>query len=349
MHEDDELAVITEGYTRDRHWEIVYHDLIDLYGPKIGLDGIGLWVTYKRFIQHNPDHLLTDKAWPSHRGLLAPLFKVGQTSLRNTRRDLVDAGLIEVTKGRDLARRSQEDYDRQVLSWHEEGKPRKPVRRITLGQLAAMGIQNPSRTLFIEVNDPLSFHSFCERFLLTYSPQVTSHNDEGQPVWNMEFDDYDGMIRGPNRLLAATRYIENNLCARPADRDHWPLVTEQQIRSLLRCKPDDKETINIRRRMLERRAAAAGRADRSQVSTQEPTPLPDDVLSMLRRLRWNGPTAEVAAHFARDPDRVYELLDYWLEHRSEVDNPAAAFRQALRYASATAPDSIPDELHDLAF
>lgn len=347
MHDQDERAVITEGYTRDRHWEIVYHDLVDLYGPKIGLDGIGLWVTYRRFVQHNPDHLLTDKAWPSHRGLLAPLFKVGQTRLRNTRRDLVDAGLIDVTKGRDLARRSQEEYDQQILSWHEEGKPRKPVRRITLSELAAMGIQNPSRTLFIEVNDPLPFHAFCEKFALTYSPQVTGHNEAGQPIWNMAFDDYEGLIRGPNRLLAAARYIEDNLCVRGADRSHWPLVTEQQIKSLLRCKPDDAETVNLRNRLLERRATVARRGERPDSARAISSALPTDVLEKLRRLRWNGPTDEVASYFAKDPDLVYELLDYWLEHRHEVDNPAAAFRQALRFAPAAPSDT--DQMEELDF
>lgn len=334
----DSPVVITEGYTRDRHWEIVYHDLIDLYGPKIGLDGVGLWITYRRFIQHNPDHLLTDKAWPSHRGLLAPLFKIGQTRLRNTRRTLVDAGLIKVIKGRELASRSQEAYDRQLLIWHEEGKPRRPIRRITLSDLAELGIQNPARTLFIEVNDPLTFHPFCERFGLTYSPEITSYSDTGQPVWNMAFDDYDGLIRGPNRLLAATRYIDDNLSASPADRHHLPLVTAQQIRSLLRCQPDDTETISVCNRFLERRAGLAQGQESPNAPQSTPRRLPDDVLGILKKLGWSGSTAEVEAYFQQDRDRVYRLLDYWLEHREDVENPAAAFRQNLRYGPAGPPD-----------
>lgn len=346
MHDEDKIAVITEGYTRDRHWEIVYHDLMDLYGPKIGLEGVGLWVTYRRFIQHNPDHLLTDKAWPSHRGLLAPLFKVGQTKLRNTRQDLVDVGLIDIIKGRDLASQSQEAYDQQLLKWHEQGKPRKAVSRITLGDLAALGIQNPARTLFIEVNDPLPFHAFCERFTLTYSPQVTSHNDLGQPVWNIVFDDYDGIIRGPNRLLAAARYIEDNLSIAPSDRSHWPLVSEQQIKSLLRCRPDDAETINIRQRLLERRASVARYGRNTPIGSEGPA-LPDDVLSMLKRLQWSGSTAEVEAYFREDSALVYEQLNHWLEHREEVDNPAAAFRESLRFAASAPPDS--DEWRELDY
>ncbi len=333
----DEFAIITEGYTRKRHWEIVYHDLIDLYGPKIGLDGIGLWNTYKRFVQHDPDHLLLDKAWPSHRGLLAPLFKVGQTSLRNARDRLVDAGLIKITSGRHLASRSQTIYEQQLLIWQEEEKPRKPIRRITLSDLADLGIQNPARTLFIEVNDPLTLHPFCERFGLRCVPEVTSHNDNGQPVWNMVFEDYPGLIRGPNRLLSAIHYIENNLNVSPTDRVHFPLVTEQQIRSLLRCRSDDSATINIRSRLLARRTQIAS-SDQGMTTAHQPSSpptLPDDVLGMLRLLGWQGSTEEVEQHFQRDQELVYERLNYWVIHREEVDNPAAAFRESLRYASAT--------------
>lgn len=349
MHDEDERAVIVEGYTRERHWEIVYHDLIDLYGPKIGLDGVGLWVTYKRFIQHNPNHLLTDKAWPSHRGLLAPLFKVGQTKLRNARQALADAGLIEVVKGRDLARRSQEEYDQQLLIWHDQGKPRKPVSRITLSDLAELGIQNPSRTIFIEVNDPLTFHAFCDYFDLTYSPDSTSIDGQGQPVWNMNFEDYPGLIRGPNRLLAAARYIEDNLKAHATGRQASSLITEQQVRSLLRCRSDDQETQSIRDRLLDWRDSLVN-SDRLAGEQYEPLPkevLPGDVISKLERLGWKGSLVEVEKYFHQDPARVYEQLDYWLEHRREVENAAAAFREGLRYAPIDPPSS--DEWQEMDF
>lgn len=347
MQDEGERAVIVEGYTRERHWEIVYHDLIDLYGPKIGLDGIGLWITYKRFIQHNPDHLLTDKAWPSHRGLLAPLFKVGQTKLRNARQSLADAGLIEVVKGRDLARRSQEEYDQQLLIWHDQGKPRKPVSRITLSDLADLGIQNPSRTIFIEVNDPLTFHAFCDYFELAYSPDSTSLDSQGRPVWNMRFEDYSGLIRGPNRLLAAARYIEDNLKAHAAERHASSLVTEQQVRSLLRCRSDDQETQSIRDRLLDWRYSLVDGDDLVGNGLPPRDVLPAEVLSKLDRLGWKGSFLEVEKHFHRDPDRVYEQLNYWLEHRGEVDNAAAAFRESLRYAP-TDPPSL-DEWQEMDF
>jgi hypothetical protein len=322
---DAPREIISEGYTRDRHWEYVYHDTVDLYGPKIGLDGIGLWFAYKRFVQHNPDHLLVDKAWPSHRGLLAPLFRVGQDSLSSARRRLEKAGLITVTSGAQLVARSHEEYQRQMLIWQDEGKPRSPVRRIAMKELVALGIKNPRNTLFVDVNDPLPILSFCEKFNLTCKAEFRY----GQ--WEMVFsDDYPGLIRGPNRLMVAARYIEDNLDVEPVDRPYNPMLTEEQIRSLLRCKPDDNETPIIRSRLIQRRAKLVG----------EPSPgmaLPENILLGLRNLGWRGDTAEIEVHFRENPQRVVELLTHALTaslkmHDGEktVKNPAALFRDLLR-------------------
>ncbi len=316
---------ITSGYTRDRHWEVVYHDLVDLYGPKIGPDGIGIWVTYKRFIQHNPEHLLVDKTWVSHKGTLASLFQVGQTTLRTTRTKLKDAGVITIASGRDLVTRSQRQYNAQLL-----GGGKIPQNGpITMSRLAAMGIRNPATTLFIEINDPLTLHAFCDRFKLTCSPFIKWYNADS-PVWEMQFsDDYAGLIRGPNRLLAAVRYIEDNLSASRGDRVHWPLVTEEQVRSLLRCKDDDRETIAIRTRLLQRRARLVGESPGA--------PLPDNVLIGLDQLGFRGPTTEVERYFRDDPRRVIKVLQHTLraaktERDGEltVDNPAALFLTLLR-------------------
>ncbi len=316
---------ITSGYTRDRHWEVVYHDMVDLYGPKIGLDGLGLWVTYKRFIQHNPEHLLFDKTWVSHKGMLASLFGVGQNTLRSTRTKLKDAGLIAVATGRELVTRSRQQYEAQLLG----GGKIPPNGPITMSRLAAMGIRNPATTLFIEVNDPLTLHAFCDRFKLTCSPYVKWPNGD-TPVWEMQFgDDYAGIIRGPNRLLAAVRYVEDNLSASRGDRAHWPLVTEAQVRSLLRCKDDDRETIAIRNRLLQRRARLVGQSPGA--------PLPENVLTGLDQLGFRGSTAEVERHFRDDPRRVIEVLQHALraaktERDGEltVTNPAALFLTLLR-------------------
>lgn len=326
--------VITAGRTRARHWEIVYHDLIDLYGPKIGLDGVGLWVTYQRFVQREAAHLLAGKAWPSHRGLLADLFRCGQTTLRDTRRKLQDAGLITVTSGAELAARSQEEYDQQLLLWQTEGKPRQAVRRVTLADLATIGITNPARSMIIEVHDPLTILPFCDKFNLTYSPYISHYGDDGMPVWDIRFDDYPGLIRGPNRIAAAVRYIEDNLNAGEVDRRHRPLLSAHQIRSLLRCNEDDAETIAICNRLLQQRARLSGdEGEAPEPLLRSPVvPLPDDVRGLLGYLGWQGPTTEVEYAFRLDPARVYERLNYWLDHRDDVDNPAAAFRADLRAA-----------------
>ncbi|MCP4539736.1 MAG: GntR family transcriptional regulator [Chloroflexi bacterium] len=312
-----ERLFITGGYTRDRHWENIYHDLHDLYGPMIGIEGPTMWFVYKRHIQHSPDHLLTDMAWPSHKQL-AKFYGVGETKLRNARERLEKAGLITVTRGRDLASQSQWHYDHQLLNG---GKTQNGA--ITLSDLAALGIQNPARAMFIKIHDPLTFHPFCNKFNFSYSP-IIKYNK-----WEMEFDDYGGRIYGPNRLLAAVRYIENNLSAAPSDRYHWPLITEEQIRSLLRCKDDDYETIEICRRMLQRKARIAGAAPGSI--------LPDHVLAKLRQLGWQGDTAEVEQHFATNPQRVIDLLLQALtaatvqrNGQQTVKNPAALFRTLLR-------------------
>ena len=106
---------VTSGYSRDRHWEHTYHDLHDLYGPMIGIEGPTMWFVYKRHIQRNPDHLLLDLAWPSHKEL-SKFYTVGETKLRGVRQRLEKAGLITVTRGRDLAAQSQWNYDRQLLN-----------------------------------------------------------------------------------------------------------------------------------------------------------------------------------------------------------------------------------------
>jgi hypothetical protein len=102
--------------------------------------------------------------------MLAPLFGVGQKRLANVRRALKKAGLIAVTFGAQLVAHSGEEYERQMLVWQIEGKPRAPVHRVTMRELAALGIQNPANTLFIEVNDPLPIFPFCEKFTLTCRP-----------------------------------------------------------------------------------------------------------------------------------------------------------------------------------
>jgi hypothetical protein len=275
---------ISEGYTRKRHWEIVYHDLMDLYGPMIGPDGIGMWLTYKRYVQNDPEHILEGRAWPSHRSL-ADLYGCGRKRLHSARKRLTSAGLITVTRGSDLG--------------------------MDLSDIARLGIQNPANTLFIEVNDPLEFDDFCAAFFLAYSP--VEHNGR----WDMKFDDYEGRILGNNRLLAAAAYIE----------EHITDVTEEQIRSLLRCSEDDRKTIGIRNRLINRHRQHSDETQR-RVST-----LPDTALAILRRLGWQGPLDEVEELFAEDSELVWEQLDYWLKHRNDVDNPAAALRQSLRYGS----------------
>lgn len=249
---------------------MVYHDLVDLYGPKIGLEGVGLWITYKRFIQNNPEHLLTGMAWPSHRALLAPLFRVGERALRGAREALADAGLITVFTGRELAAATQAEQEEQQLLRISEGKARKAVRLITLTDLAAAGIRNPARSLMIEVNDPLPFYAFCEAFDLTYSPHVTAYDADGLQVWNMLFDDYPGLIRGPNRILAAARYVEDNLDASEADRRYWPLIGESAVRSLLRSRSDDKDVTVIRERLLRKRAERLASKDSSATVPERP-------------------------------------------------------------------------------
>jgi len=206
---------VTNGYTRRRHWEIVYHDLMDLYTPMIGLDGIGLWLTYRRYVQHDPDHLLTDHAWPSHRRLAGRLKKHGRNRLTAVRERLQRARLIEATPGKELVQ--------------DKG--------LKLCQLAMLGIQNPANTLFIKIHDPLEFGAFCAEFGYTCRPvQLPSGH------WDMAFDEYPGKIVGNNRLLAATSYIES----------HLEEVSAAQIRSLLRCSPTDKQTITVRARLLDR-------------------------------------------------------------------------------------------------
>lgn len=295
---------VTNGYTRRRHWEIVYHDLMDLYSPMIGLDGIGLWLTYRRYVQHDPEHLLTDHAWPSHRRLAGQLPKHGRKRIRAVRGRLQRAGLIECTSGKALSHKLE----------------------LELSRLAVLGIQNPANTLFIRVHDPLEIHAFCNEFSYSYRP---IQRPSGQ--WDMAFTEYPGRILGNNRLLTATAYIEK----------HLEEMSAPQIRSLLRCSPGDQQTIAIRARLLSRHRELVPEAPQKQ-----PSPLPDDVLGILATLGWQGSLEEIEDAFAEDPSFVWEQLDYWLQHRDEVENPAAALRESLRFG----PNRVDyDDLEELDF
>ncbi len=324
-----EPIALVSGYTRAQHWEKVHHDIYDLYGPKVGLDGIGLWFTYKRFVQRaDPNHLLAQKTWKSHRRI-ASTVRRGREKLHAIRRKLQDAGLIEAINGRDFVRQRQEAYDRQLLVWFEEGKPRAPVTQVTLADLAALGIQNPARSIFITVNDPMPVLAFCEHFGLSFSPYVEARTDLGVR-WGMTFDDdYSGLIIGPNRKMAAAQWIEDNLNVAPGDREHRPLVEEAQIRSLLRCGPDEAETIHVRDRLLQRRARLLATGTLWQpIELPDNGLLPADVMESLRGIGWAGDVAEVEQSFQDDPARVRGWLVYW--NNAETRNPAGAFRNALR-------------------
>jgi hypothetical protein len=294
---------VSNGYTRRRHWEIIYHDLLDLYGPMIGLEGVGLWTTYQRHVQNDPEHILADRAWPSHRGL-AGLYRSGRKSINSTRRRLQKAGLISVKPGRDLAK--------------DAG--------LSLSHLAQIGIQNPASTLFIRVNAPLEFQSFCDKFGYRYRPiQLPSGH------WNMAFKEYPGRILGPNRLLAATTYLE----------EHIEEVSAAQIRSLLRCSPKDQATIKVRSRLLQRHEMIHG----PEVQRRHTT-LPDQVLAALKQLGWQGSLEIVEEAFTNDSSFAWQQIDYWLEHQEEVENAAAALRESLKLGA----DKVDyDEFKELEF
>ena len=66
------------------------------------------------------------------------------------------------------------------------------------------------------------------------------------------------------------------------------------------------------------------------VNPPPPPSLPDDVHQDLDTLGWVGPRDEVVTAFQQEPDSVRAWLDYWLRHAHDVNNPAGAFRQALR-------------------
>lgn len=247
---------IAEGYRRPANFEIVYHDLLDLYGPKIGAEGIGLWFAYRRFVQNNPSHRLNGLAWPSHKGLLSDLLDSTPHKLREARKKLAEAGLIVSTAGRDLVKRSQEEFPMEDYdNWLSQAFPGRKKRSLSLAELASLGIRNPATTLLIQVNDPLPFHDFCSRFDLAYYPVPTQTVDGF--VWNMGFVDYAGLIRGTNRIAAAVSFIHQNLEISATDRHYEPVIDEQVIHSLLRVRKEDKALDEIRDKLLRRRTEVA--------------------------------------------------------------------------------------------
>ncbi|MCP4539206.1 MAG: hypothetical protein GY832_18875 [Chloroflexi bacterium] len=125
-------AAIDNSCTLDRHFEITYRDLADLYGPKIWADGIGRWFTYEHLIQIASAHLLSGIARSSYWDML----------VFSTRQRATNADLITVITGIDLAAHAQEEYDRQRLACHIEGKACKTVRFTTVADPAAQGIHD---------------------------------------------------------------------------------------------------------------------------------------------------------------------------------------------------------------
>ena len=122
--------LLTMGRRRQAPWFQLFHELVDLYGERVGgFAGIGYWVTLRRFVNHDETNPWRGHAFPSRRRLCA-MGQVGTDKLGDLRDLCVAWGLLDVSVARH--------------------------RRFVAGQCVG-----ETRRLLYKVNDPLTAEEFA--------------------------------------------------------------------------------------------------------------------------------------------------------------------------------------------
>lgn len=148
------VTLVQAGELRDAGYVRLWHDLRCFYGPRIGLDGIGLWSELRSQVHVNGPHPLQGYAWPGLRGM-AEAYGCGRATVVSALERLREAGLVEWLTGRDLMDVFERDRAAGVSDSQNAGVSARVMRRL---------LQNPEATRLYVVSDPLALPAFCARF-----------------------------------------------------------------------------------------------------------------------------------------------------------------------------------------
>lgn len=169
-------VLIRPGELRQAGYVQLWHDLRLLYGPRIGLIGVGLWAEIRAAINETERHPLHGYAWLSLRGIESH-YTEGRTAVTRAIDDLRQAMLLDWKTGRELV----EIWE----SYAAAGTPDRSNPGIPLSTLSRF-FSNPTASRVYTVNDPLEVPEFCARFGLTITLDKTTNR--------AVFQDYPGRL-----------------------------------------------------------------------------------------------------------------------------------------------------------
>lgn len=146
------FTVVQAGKVREAGYVRLWHDLRNFYGPRIGLDGVGLWSELRAQVHEGGAHPLAGFAWPGYRSL-AEAYGMTRDQIPQRLDRLRDVGLVEWRTGRELmeiwtSARALPDRERPGLD---------PA-------LARRLLTNADASRLYTVHDPLELPAFCVRF-----------------------------------------------------------------------------------------------------------------------------------------------------------------------------------------
>lgn len=170
------VALVRPGEIRQAGYVQLWHDLRLLYGPKIGLQGVGLWAEIRAAINENDRHPLHGYAWLSLRKI-EEHYTEGRTAITSTIESLRTADLLSWHTGREMV----EIWEAQAAA----GVPDRSNPGIPLSTLSRF-FSNPTASRVYTVNDPLEVPEFCARFDLVITLDKTTNR--------AVFQDYPGRL-----------------------------------------------------------------------------------------------------------------------------------------------------------
>ena len=165
------VTLVQAGELRDAGYVRLWHDLRNFYGPRIGLDGVGLWAELRAQVHSSGVHPLSGFAWPGYRGL-GEAYGVGRDAIPPILERLREAKLVEWQTGRDLIGQFDAAKRAGVPDSENTGVPLAVLRRI---------FKNPMASRVYTVHDPLELPQFCVQFSVTLSL-----DDDGKVVTDRE-------------------------------------------------------------------------------------------------------------------------------------------------------------------
>lgn len=169
-------VLVRPGELRQAGFVMLHHDLRCLYGPMIGLLGVGLWAEFRASLQADERHPLKGYAWLGLRAVVEsytearPAVTSGIATLRT-------AGLVDWRTGRELMEIWEREKAAGTLDRDNPG-----VSAQVLGRF----LSNPAASRIYTVSDPLELPEFCCRFDKAISLDLTTGR--------CRFDDYAGRL-----------------------------------------------------------------------------------------------------------------------------------------------------------